>query len=223
MIPAASIAATAAAGAAPGAAGNVDYRRVAHQILAEDRFRPPPLPRPLHGVLDALGGALAPIGRALSRAFAAVAGVLPGGGATVWVLLGAVVVAIAAAASTRLTDRALTEPSAAGARRGEEAVGPPDARTLEAAADAAERDGQFEQAVRLRFQAGLLQLDELGVLAYRPSLPNAAVSRRLRSPVFDGLARRFEEVAYGGQPADPADAGHARDGWRRVLGEAGRG
>ncbi|MGI8803552.1 MAG: DUF4129 domain-containing protein [Solirubrobacteraceae bacterium] len=206
---------------AAGAGTTADYRQIAHQILGEDRFRPPPLPRPLHGVLDALGGVLEPIGEAIADAFSAVSSTLPGGGATVWTVLGATVVALAAVASRRMTDRTLADRAAPRTRLGA-APGAPDAQSLEAAAEAAERDGRFEQAVRLRFQAGLLRLDEIGVVAYRPSLPNGAVSRRLRSPIFDALARRFEEVAYGGRPAEAGDPGQARDGWRRVLGEAGR-
>ncbi|MEA2302072.1 MAG: hypothetical protein QOE44_2607 [Solirubrobacteraceae bacterium] len=207
----------------PGVAGGVgDPRAIAHQILGEDRFRPAPLPRPLHGVLDALGGALAPIGDALSDAFSAVAGLVPGGTATAWVLLGGLVVGLAGLAAARLTDRTLVDRTSSGTRAGRGEGGPPDARALEAAAEAAERDGRLEAAVRLRFQAGLLRLDELGVLAYRPSLATAAVARRLGSPVFDGLARRFEELAYGGRRADPGDAGRAREGWERVLADAGR-
>ena len=201
------------------AAPPADYRELAHQILTEDRFRSPPLPRPLPGHLDALGGALAPLGRLVSRAFDAVASILPGGSATESVLLGAVVVAAAVAATARLTDRTLSDRVAADRRRPgrAEAI---DAATLEAAADAAERDGHYDQAVRLRFRAGLLRLDELGLVAYRPSLATAAVSRRLASPAFDALARRFEEIAYGGQPAEPADAGHAREAWPNVLAAA---
>jgi hypothetical protein len=203
------------------ATGTTDYTRLARQILSQRRFEPAPLPRPLHGVLNWLGQTFRPEGRAISNAFSAVAGVLPGGGATVWVLLGGGIVVLAGVLATRTIDRALVASSAPGSRLGD-AAGSPDARALELAADAAERDGRFEQAVRLRFQAGLLRLDELGVLAYRPSLPNAAVSRRLRSPVFDGLLRRFEEVAYGGRQAAADDAGRARDGWQRVLADARR-
>jgi hypothetical protein len=203
----------------PGATPAVDYRGLAHQIVSEDRFRPPPLPRPLHGLLDALGRAAAPVANAIGDAFSALAGIVPGGTVTAAVLLGAVVVALAAVASTHLTDRALVDRARRPGTLGADPAAP-DARAREAAAGAAERDGEFARAVRLRFQAGLLRLDELGVLAYRPSLPNAAVARRLDSPVFDALARRFEEVAYGGRPAEPADAGEARDAWQRVLREA---
>jgi hypothetical protein len=204
---------------AAGVVGPVDYSRTAREILGESRFRPAPLPRPLQGVLDALGRAFAPVGRWLTHAFDAVARVLPGGDTTVWAVLGCVVLALAALASVRLTGRTLSDPRRPGGRPGGP-VGALDAGALEAAADAAERDGRIEEAVRLRFQAGLLRLDELGAVTYRPSLPNAAVSRRLGSPVFDRLLRRFEELVYGGRPADATDAGDARDGWRQVLRDA---
>lgn len=206
---------------APSGPQSSGYSRLAHEILGESRFRPAPLPRPLHGVLDALGRAFAPVGRWFQGAFDTLAGVLPGGDAAVWVLLCAVIVALAAIASVRLTGRTLVDHRRSASLLRQEA-GAPDARALEAAADAAERDGRIEAAVRLRFQAGLLRLDELGVLAYRPSLPNAAVSRRLGSPIFDGLLRRFEELVYGGRPAQDSDAGTARDGWRQVLRDAAR-
>jgi hypothetical protein len=211
---------------APGVLGASDpesaaYGRVAREILGEARFRPAPLPHPLRGVLEAIGNAFAPVGHAVARAFAGVAGVVPGGGAAVWVVLSAAIVAIAVVVATRLTGRKLVDRAAGAARRGGD-LGAPDAAALEAAADAAEREGRSEQAVRLRFQAGLLRLDEIGVLTYRPSLPNAAVARRLGSATFDGLLRRFEEVVYGGRTAEPADARSAREGWREVLARAAR-
>jgi hypothetical protein len=200
---------------------STDYTRVAHGILDEARFRPAPVPRPLHGALAFLGRTFAPVGHVFAKAFAAVAGVLPGGGAAVWVVLCAGIVGAATVAAARMTGRTIVDHAGPGGRPAGQ-PGAPDARALEAAADAAEQEGRGEDAVRLRFQAGLLRLDELGVLAYRPSLPNTAVSRRLRSPVFDGLLRRFEEVVYGGRPAGPDDAGRAREGWRQVLADARR-
>jgi len=134
--------------------------------------------------------------------------------------VGVAIVAVAGILAARMTGRTLVDHARTGPRLGG-APGAPDAGALEIAADLAEREGAIEQAVRLRFQAGLLRLDELGVLTYRPSLPNAAVSRRLGSPVFDELLRCFEEVVYGGRPAEPADARGSRDGWRQVLGDAG--
>jgi hypothetical protein len=167
-----------------------------------------------------LGDAVAPVGEALGDAFRAVAGILPGGDAAVWALLGGAVVAAAVLAAARMTDRTLVD--RASPRRQGSDPGAPDARALETAAEEAERAGRYEQAVRLRFQAGLLRLDEVGLVPYQPSRPNAAVSRRLGSPTFDALARRFEEVAYGGRAAEAADVGRAREAWPLVLGRGAR-
>jgi hypothetical protein len=55
----------------------------------------------------------------------------------------------------------------------------------------------------------------------RPSLTSAEVARRLRSPVFDEVARSFDEVVYGRRRAVPEDAETARAGWAEVLERAG--
>ena len=59
----------------------------AQEILAERRFQSSELPRPLRGVLDWIGDRLRPLG----RPFDWLADRLPGGRATVWALLGALV------------------------------------------------------------------------------------------------------------------------------------
>ncbi len=73
---------------------------------------------------------------------------------------------------------------------------------LERAADAAERAGRLDDAVRLRFRAGLLRLGSRGAIRYRPSVTTGEVRRVLGSDTFDELARTFEAVAYGGQSRD---------------------
>ena len=55
----------------------------------------------------------------------------------------------------------------------------PDA--LEREADAAERDGDLDRAVRLRFRAGLLRLGDRGAIHYRPSVTTGEVRRTLDS------------------------------------------
>lgn len=54
----------------------------------------------------------------------------------------------------------------------------------------------------------------------RASAGTGELERRLRSPTFSGLARRFEEVAYGGRAAQAADLAAAREGWPQVRREA---
>jgi len=100
----------------------------------------------------------------------------------------------------------------------------PDA--LEDAADMAAEVGELAEAVRLRFRAGLLRLDELGLIHYRPGLTSNEITDLLRSPLFDTLARRFDEIVYGHQPATAIDYENAKRGWRDLTSvpvEAGKG
>ena len=96
---------------------------------------------------------------------------------------------------------------------------PDDPAALEREADEAERAGDLERAVRLRFRAGLLRLGDRGAIEYRPSLTTSEVHARLGSETFDHLAETFNEVAYGGHPAEPPDVAAARTGWPRVVDE----
>jgi hypothetical protein len=88
---------------------------------------------------------------------------------------------------------------------------------LERDADAAERAGDFERAVRLRFRAGLLRLGDRGAIDYRPSLTTSEVRALLGSETFEHLAATFEHVTYGEQPAGPPDAAAARTEWPHVI------
>ena len=96
----------------------------------------------------------------------------------------------------------------------------PDA--LDRDADDAERRGDLERAVRLRFRAGLLRLGDRGAIAYSPSVTTGEVRRVLGSDTFDELAHTFEGVTYGGRAARPPDVDAARREWPRVLDDAGR-
>ena len=88
---------------------------------------------------------------------------------------------------------------------------------LEREADAAERRGDLDVALRLRFRAGLLRLDRAGAIHFRPSITTGQVARRLRLPSFDDLAITFDAVAYGGRHASATDLQSARAEWPRVL------
>src|SRR5436190_1208887 len=97
-----------------------------------------------------------------------------------------------------------------------------DPAELERAADAAEHAGRLDDAVRLRFRAGLLRLGDRGAIRYRPSVTTNEVRRVLGSETFDELAGTFEAVAYGGRSAEPPDVDAARRAWPHVVDEAGR-
>lgn len=92
-----------------------------------------------------------------------------------------------------------------------------DPREIEQRADKAAAQGDYREAVRLRFLAGLLRLDERKAIAFRPGITSAEVSAILRSPAYDQLAGRFDAIVYGDDRAGLDDHRHAIDGWRRVL------
>jgi hypothetical protein len=186
-------------------------RRAARDVLDDPDFRPSRLPRPLRGAISWLGDQI-------ERVLGPVAERIPGARSTVWVVLGLLVLAITALVVARLA-----------ARRSQVAVEETQRRRranrenpaeLERRAAEAEGAGEFEAAVRLRFRAGLLRLDELGALPYRASLTTGQVARRLRLRSFEPVGASFDAIVYGGAPARPADAARAKDGWARVLVEA---
>jgi len=190
-----------------------EAREEAHRILAERRFHGTSIPRPLHGVLDWIGRHLHFLHR-----FWVWLSHLVGGRDVLWTIVAAVVVASAAWVLARLARRRGRADRLAAARAAAEHGMDPD--ELERLAVEAERRGDLEIALRLRFRAGLLRLARARVLPGRPSLRTLEARRVLRNPRFDRLARDFDEVVYGRRPAREADVAAAREEWRRVLGEA---
>jgi Domain of unknown function (DUF4129) len=190
-------------------------RGEAEEILSERRFRGTETPRPLRGLLDWLADRL----RVFGGAFDWLAERLPGGDSTAAVLLATLVLLVAAFAAARIaarrSRRILEERHRADVRR---RVDPSD---LERAAEEAERNGELEEALRLRFRAGLLRLERANVIAFHESMTSGEVARKLRSQEFDRIANTFDEVVYGRRPPESPDLRAARDGWPRVLQEAG--
>jgi len=185
-----------------------EAREEAQRILSEGRFNETELPRPLRGVLDWLGDRLQPIGDVVDR-------VLPGGNNVVWLLLAAIVLALALVFATTLAGR--RGPGAerrSGRARVESAQ---DAGALEREADAAELAGDLELALRLRFGAGVLRLAERRQLDDPSSITTGALVRRFRSDAFAAGARSFDEVVYGRRPPTPDDARRVREAWEAVL------
>jgi hypothetical protein len=136
----------------------------------------------------------------------------------VWTLAALLVVVLAAVLGSRLVRRRTAE---AVARGHEAAAGPLDPGKLERRADEAERRGELEQALRLRFRAGLLRLQRADAIPARDSLTSGEVARRLRSADFDRLAGVFDEVVYGGRRPERADLESSRASWARVLATVG--
>jgi hypothetical protein len=187
-----------------------EQRRIARDILQDRRFHSSPAPRPLRGPLQWLGDRL----RNVADAILSFLRLFPG---PTWLAAAAIIVAATVLLIVWLTRSRRAAGLFGGPATGTGRAAREDPAALERAADDAERAGDFTEALRLRFRAGLLRLDERGAIRYRPSLTTGEVRRLLGSDSFDELASRFEEVAYGGDNAAAADVDAAREGWRRVI------
>jgi uncharacterized protein DUF4129 len=209
--------ASAGRGTPPTAAS---AREQARTVLAQRRFQRTKVPSLLRDVRERIGAALRTLGRPFEAAFDWLAARLPGGAPLLWVLLATGVLAVAAllaarAASRRGADDAREAAAGAGAARASAAA-------LLQAAERAERHGALEEALRLRFRAGLVELDDRELIELRPALTNRELLGAVPSPTLAELVDGFEAVAYGGRPAAADDLRSARDGWPRVPEEAGR-
>jgi Domain of unknown function (DUF4129) len=190
-------------------------RAVARDILGSRRFRSSPTPRPLRKPLSWLGDRLSGIGDWIGRGLSHVPLIL-------WLFLAAAATALAIAfiVSKVQANRGSPDARSRGARvNGDDAEDP---AALEREADAAERAGRLDEAVRLRFRAGLLRLGDRGAIRYRPSVTTNEVRRVLGSEAFEELARTFEAIAYGGRDAEAPDVDAARREWPRVVSGAKR-
>jgi len=188
-------------------------RDQARDILDSRRYKPADVPRPFEGVLDWLGDRLRPLGDFFSR----VTESLPGK-----IVLGALLAGAVVLITWLVARRRATGPGAARAGGRQGGKGGVDPRRLEREADAAERRGDLDRALRLRFRAGLLRLDDTGAIRFRPSMTSGQVARHLHLREFDTLAITFDAVAYGGRHASMTDINSARATWPRVVEQAGR-
>lgn len=206
--------------AAPAPQNPPAARGDARAILSQPRYRGSrQVPRPFHGVLhwiyrqlDRLAGATS-----LRRLVHWLDRHVPGGRTAVETIAAALVVALAAFVTLRMLRR-----RAAVVEDAEPVDGRPlrTAAALERAATEAEDAGDFERALRLRFQAGIARLGRIRVIPARASLTNGEIRRRVRLPEFERLAADFDEVVYGRRAAQPRDLERARAEWPRVLEKA---
>lgn len=191
--------------------------REAERILAERRFHPRRTPAPFRGVLRWLGETLEPLADAIGwlsspffDAFDSVWSSTAGKLVIVAVFVAAGV-AIAQAIATRRTVAAL------GPSHRSATVPIDDPAALEAAAADAERRGDFDAAVRLRFRAGLAALERSGRLARARNRTTGSIARELHAAPFDVIAPTFDAVAYGKRTATAADVEGVRHAWRELL------
>ena len=200
----------------PGAPVDAAQARAdAKEVLAQEKFQPPDVPRPLAGILVWLGDTFVkPVGEWLAGVFDGLSARLPGGRFATWMLLAALFAILVWVVARRWSRAQVSRADRRAQAVLERSV---DAAQLEREADLAERRGDLETAMRLRFRAGLLKLDELDVIEFRPSMTSYEVARLLRSPEFDALAQTFDEVVYGGRAPTTDDVQTSKAGWARVL------
>ena len=210
-------------GPAPeGPEGPESVRADAESILEQDRFQPQEIPRPFRGPLEWIADRLEPVGNGIDAffgwfadLFSRIAGATPGGAATLWTIIGLVVVVVVLTQTRRIIERrgrsrAATE-SSGSFDRGD------DPRDLERRAAVARERGDHALEVRLLFRAGVLRLARARAIPPRRSLTTGDIRRLLASNDFDSLGRSFDEIAYGRRPATESDGRAARAGWSRVL------
>jgi hypothetical protein len=149
--------------------------------------------------------------RGLGHLVDSAGGEIPGGVPAAWAAL-----AIAVGVVAWLVARAAGRSRLAGAAASSGSR-PARADDLERDAAVAEREQRFADAVRLRFRAGLMRLADRDRIPSGRAVATHEVSLALGSERFDALARRFDEIAYGGASAGPADAQEQRHGWPEVL------
>jgi hypothetical protein len=186
-----------------------EARRVAQDILGGRQYHAAPTPRPLRHQLTWIGDRVHSVTGWIGRVFSHIPLVVALTFAAV--VLGIVIYFIVRFAGRRGSPDLRGGTGATGVDASE------DPRELERAADAAERAGRLDEALRLRFRAGLLRLGARGAIRYRPSVTTNEVRRVLGSETFDELARTFESVAYGGRDAVEPDVEAARREWPRVV------
>ena len=198
-------------------------RAAARRIVAQDRYQPDEIPRPFRGPLEWIADRLEPLGNAIdaifrwiASVFSAAAGGVAGGAATIWTLIGLVVVTIVAIQTKKVVERR----GRAGPRGDAHAFAGDrgdDPRDLERRAATARAAGDHELAVRLLFRAGLLRLARARAIPARRSLTTGEIRRLLGSPAFDEIGTSFDAIAYGRRPATESDSDAARTGWSDVL------
>ena len=200
------------------AAGADEATAVAREVLDGSKYQERDVPRPFEGVLDAIGDVLRPVWNWVYELADDVTGGRP---ELLLGLLALVVVMLAAVLASRIIQR-----RARAARDEEAPVDPhwgPGAPELESLADAAEREGRLEDALRLRFKAGLVRLAEAGAIPGRASLTSEEIARYLDLRAFEEVAATFDEVVYGRRAPAPDDVDRTRRGWAAVLAARSRG
>ena len=188
-------------------------RERAAAVLGQREFHEPGVPRPFRRPLQWLGERIAELWGGAVHLLAPVLGTR----AAAFVLVATLVAALVGVLTVaiRRISRGQTETAGRGTRW---LVDPTlDPSDLERRAAAASAAGDYDTAVRLRYEAGLLRLVEAGRLELRPDTTATGAAATVDDPTMDDITATFEQVVYGGRPATAADDSASRDGWPMVL------
>lgn len=202
-------------------------RQQAHGIVDKAPYRTSPshTPRPLAGLFHALGRALnAALGRPARWLYRHLLVHIGHGFQSAfggwWILVvGILAVGLGVAVGVLVVKRR-TKVSIDRSRSLALGLSTEDPDEIEQRAADAEQAAHHEEAVRLRFRAGLVRLQRMGIVVNQQSQTDRQLSVMLHSPAFDGLAGRHERIVYAGDSATAADAATARTDWPRVLVES---
>lgn len=94
-----------------------------------------------------------------------------------------------------------------------------DADHLERLSEQAEQAGRYDVALRYRFRAGLLRLNDMSIIAFHPSVTNAQWQLTMNNAGFNSLTRDFNDVTYGQRECDATIVARARSGWSTLIHE----
>lgn len=102
----------------------------------------------------------------------------------------------------------------------------PESAVLFEQANQACREGRYADAIRLAILALIARLQHDGLLRYDPTRTNREYQRDLRprpdlAALFVAVARPFERVWYGRQPATPSDAERVIETCRTLINAEG--
>lgn len=192
--------ATDAAGARDGAT----------RVLSDPKFQASTPPRPLGGLFDRIGRALADPVRWVEGILHDLSLSAPGGSAFVWLVGIALILLALFLLSARMIGR-----RSKSLDRDERLYGVflADPDELERRATEAERESRFEDALRLLYVAGILRLDQAGIISLTDSLTPRQIQRQVgQGPLVD-LTQVFERVVYGRREATAQDVEDARATW----------
>ncbi len=92
-----------------------------------------------------------------------------------------------------------------------------DAQILEDLSDKAEREGNLGLALRYRFRAGLLRLNDMDVITFHPSITNAQWQTIINNNSFNIVTRDFNDVTYGQLSCDAGHISRARSNWSTLV------